>query len=310
MLGIEPDKNCLALIKAVKGNSTDEMRKLLEQGTSADSRKTPNTKTVLMIAARRGCAEALQMLLEFGANPDLTDLILNSAIHYAAAAGITKSVELLIEANCDFSRPNMNHKTPLMIAIMHNRLEVVKLLLYKNPSLRVGFKYSDESELTLACALNDLKIAAYLLRSPTVSPGPMNEPQVAVLRAVTLQRLDVLGMLIAYGADINYTDAYLDPPIFTAVKNKEIRMLNFLIDMGADVNQRNKGGDTPVLYAISTDNAIGVRALLRAGAEIDENLAIKKLDELRIQTLDRYEGIKLAIKRTIIEKKGRTGKSL
>lgn len=106
-----------------------------------------------MIAASRGCVETVKILLKFGANPDLTDLLLNSAIHYAAMSGIKRSVELLIEAGCNFSKPNMNHKTPLMTAIMHNRLEVVKLFLSKDPSLRVGFLYSDESELTLACAL-------------------------------------------------------------------------------------------------------------------------------------------------------------
>lgn len=78
-------------------------------------------------------------------------------------------------------------------------------------------------------------------------------------------RPDVLNLLSGYGADIDYMDMFLDPPIFTAIRAKDPMILQYVLDLGADVNKKCFGGDTPLLFAISHDNETGVRMLIKKG---------------------------------------------
>ncbi|VUZ53440.1 unnamed protein product [Hymenolepis diminuta] len=301
------DEKTLALLKAVKANDVEAVKAQLENGSSPDSRKSPAKKNALMIAASRGYSDVIAVLLNAGAKTSPTEMLMNSALHFACIAGVVRSVELIIETGCELNKPNAFHKTPLMVAIMHNRLEVVKLLLNKDPLLRVGFLYSDDSELTLACQQSDLRIATYLLDNFKPIVGIKNELQIALLRAVVQHRPDVLNLLSGYGADIDYMDMFLDPPIFTAIRAKDPMILQYVLDLGADVNKKCFGGDTPLLFAISHDNETGVRMLIKKGATVDEEAARTRLEELRIETNKRLESMITAVEVVIRDAKKSNG---
>ncbi|KAM3187272.1 hypothetical protein ACTXT7_002645 [Hymenolepis weldensis] len=301
------DEKVLALLKAVKANDVDAVKAQLENGSSPDSRKSPAKKNALMIAASRGYSDVTAVLLEAGAKTSPTEMLMNSALHFACIAGVVRSVELIIEAGCELNKPNAFHKTPLMVAIMHNRLEVVKLLLNKDPLLRVGFLYSDDSELTLACQQSDLRIATYLLDNFKPIVGIKNELQIALLRAVVQHRPDVLNLLSGYGADIDYMDMFLDPPIFTAIRAKDPMILQHVLDLGANVNKKCFGGDTPLLFAISHDNETGVRMLIKKGAHVNAKAARARLEELKIETNKRLESMITAVEVVIRDAKKNNG---
>nr|CDS35011.1 multiple ankyrin repeats single kh domain [Hymenolepis microstoma]CDS35014.1 hypothetical transcript [Hymenolepis microstoma] len=295
------DQKILDFLKAVKSNDIEEVKAQLKLGASPDSRKTPAKKNALMIAASRGYTDMMKVLLDAGASTDPTEMLMNSALHFACISGVVRSVELIIATGCELNRPNAFHKTPLMVAIMHNRLEVVKLLLNVDPLLRIGFLYSDDSELTLACQQADLRIATYLLDNFKPIVGIKNELQIALLRAVVQHRPDVLNLLSGYGADIDYMDMFLDPPIFTAIRSKDTLMLQYILDLGADVNKKCFGGDTPLLFAITNDNETAVRRLIKRGATASEKAARARLRELRIETNKRLDSMAAAIEAVALD---------
>ncbi|VDO06259.1 unnamed protein product [Rodentolepis nana] len=301
MMECKVDSKIMDFIKAVKANNVEEVKAQLQLGTSPNSRKTPAKKTGLMIAATRGYTDVMKVLLDAGASTDPTEMLMNTAFHFACSSGVVRSVELLIEAGSEIARPNAFHKTPLMVAIMHNRLEVVKVLLNIDPQLRVGFLYGDDSELTLACQQSDLRIAKYLLENFKPIVGLKNELQIALLRAVVQHRPDVLNMLVGYGADINYLDMFIDPPIFTAIRSKDTMMLQYLLDLGADVNKKCFGRDSPLLFAIKHDNEPAIKMLIKKGATVNARKARSRLKELRNETYKRLDSMEAAVQAVMVE---------
>ncbi|KAK7470507.1 Target of rapamycin complex 2 subunit avo2 [Stygiomarasmius scandens] len=68
----------------------------------------PNShgKTPLHVSAQKGSEELVRMLLDLGADYDLTDNEGNTPLHYASAWGHIPVVQLLIERGCQYSAPN------------------------------------------------------------------------------------------------------------------------------------------------------------------------------------------------------------
>lgn len=119
-----------------------------------------------MIAAEKGFEEALQMLIDARAFIDLTDRRENMAIHWAATGGNRKCVEILIGNGSLTDVLNSSKYTPLMLAILNRRHDVINYLLQCDPLLIRGLNERNESELTLACSMVRnfsilLKIIAY-----------------------------------------------------------------------------------------------------------------------------------------------------
>ena len=70
------------------------LRPLLEAGVPVDIR-TSNGESLLMLAARNGHADTVQLLLEKGANPELQDADGNTALNLARANGNQNVIKLL-----------------------------------------------------------------------------------------------------------------------------------------------------------------------------------------------------------------------
>ena len=84
--------------------------------------------TPLHLAAARGHADVVKLLIDAGADLNKGDMHNNTPLHLAAARGHADVVKLLIDAGADLSKRNMRNKTPLQKA-KKGHAEVVKLLI-------------------------------------------------------------------------------------------------------------------------------------------------------------------------------------
>lgn len=91
-------------------------------------------------------------------------------------------------------------------------------------------------------------------------------------------KLPILEMLVAKGADVNYTDEYNHPPLYAAAESAGVvgnaESVQFLLDHGADVNIRTKRrmfeGETPLHAAAKWNDPEHIKAmkiLIRNGAD-------------------------------------------
>ncbi len=100
------------LIAAVTANRPDLVELLLQAGADPNGRTSPfmNSSPVLMDAARLADSQPLQLLLRYGANPNLTDGGSETALFHAARFGRRANVEALLAAG---ARPELRNSQGL-----------------------------------------------------------------------------------------------------------------------------------------------------------------------------------------------------
>lgn len=108
----------------------EELGRLLQGGTTPDTR-IGNGKTLLMIAAEEGMADAVRLLLDRRARTDLRTADGATAAMYAAWGGYEPVVAALADAGADLDATNGDGKTALMAAAARGHLGVVQLLLQR-----------------------------------------------------------------------------------------------------------------------------------------------------------------------------------
>lgn len=142
------------LVKALfeKGGSSHyhHAKKMKQLDPSADMQEELSTKIILnsplLLAATKGYMSITWALLADGFSPDDTDLLGNSAVHLAAAAGHDKVLNLLVAAGADINTFNKFRNTPLDIAITkegHDFLAAEKERRAANIAYNREFAYSD-----------------------------------------------------------------------------------------------------------------------------------------------------------------------
>ena len=82
-------------------------------------------------------------------------------------------------------------------------------------------------------------------------------------------RLEIAGLLLDAGAEVDATNRYGVTPLALASVNGSTTMIARLLDAGADPNLPNPEGETPLMTAARTGNAGSIETLLAHGADVD-----------------------------------------
>lgn len=176
--------------------------------------------------------------------------------------------------------------SPLDLALVSERLEVVRLLVEHgvnlnvkhNPAFLRAVRYCKEDIIRYIAAqgakmeaLNKTGSGAY---SQAYYGNKNNIPLIhelgldiklyggAVLRqAVSSHDYKTLTYLLDHGADINYNKAdmvypYQATPLTVAVRIGNSNMVKFLIERGADITLAEKDGDRPYTIAVSNKDTV------------------------------------------------------
>lgn len=114
------------LIVAMRYESLNVARLLMDQPGIDLEAKAPNGNTALMMAAFRKNKTALMEMLKRGAQVNQTGW---TALHYAAAAGSVEITTILLDKHAYIDAESPSGMTPLMIAAREGQEEVVELLL-------------------------------------------------------------------------------------------------------------------------------------------------------------------------------------
>jgi ankyrin repeat protein len=230
--------------------------------------------TALLFAARQGCVETGQALVEGGADMTLTDT--------------------------DF------RFTPLMEAIFNGHLDFARMLIDKGAKINDGSLYvlvdqrntipheGDQqtvaglTQLLLArgadanIAFNNGKVPPRITY-PAIRYGPIPAGSTPLLSAARTQDVALMRMLLDKGADPNKATVDDFTPLMAALsggprrrgrggarsESNLIPALQLLIERGADVNAVNSRGMTAMHYAARIGSDPAVQLLADHGAKLD-----------------------------------------
>lgn len=113
--------------KSLSNHDTATVALFLDGGIQVNL-KNEVDETPLMLAAQNGDVEIVKLLIGKGAKVNAKCKSGSSALQYSAANGHFDTVKVLLENKADVNITNVDHKTPLMVAIENERNECVALL--------------------------------------------------------------------------------------------------------------------------------------------------------------------------------------
>ena len=194
----------IPLIAFAEQGNLDGITRILDAGGDIDI-QDGSGRTAAMAATYAHQVEAVRLLFERGANPNLQDDMLNNPLLYAGAEGFLDILKLANEAGADPGITNRFGGTALIPACERGHVETVLYLLEET---RVDVNH-----------LNKLGWTALLEAIILNDGGP-------------IQR-EVVTILIEHGADVHIADGDGVSPLTHARKSGFTEIAHILIEAGA-----------------------------------------------------------------------------
>ncbi|NXR58888.1 RAI14 protein, partial [Rhadina sibilatrix] len=125
--------------------------------------------SALHLAAKNSHPDCIKRLLQSKCPADSTDNSGKTALHYAAACGCLQAVQLLCEHKCPINIKDLDGNIPLLLAVQNGHTEVCKYLLDHGADINTRDK-NGRTALMMACEASSLNIVeAFLRRGADVS---------------------------------------------------------------------------------------------------------------------------------------------
>ncbi|XP_048147630.1 ankycorbin isoform X4 [Corvus hawaiiensis] len=198
----EWNKNDDRLLQAVENGDPEKVASLLGKKGASATKQDSEGKTAFHLAAMKGHAECLRIMVTHGADvtaqdgaghsalhlaakkshpdcikrllqskcpADITDNSGKTALHYAAACGCLQAVQLLCEHKCPINIKDLDGNIPLLLAVQNGHVEVCKYLLDHGADINTRDK-NGRTALMMACEASNLNmVEAFLRRGADVS---------------------------------------------------------------------------------------------------------------------------------------------
>jgi ankyrin repeat protein len=282
---------------ATTSGEVEIIEMLLDAGVDVNERG-PNGETPLMMAARTGRAAPIELLISRGADLDAMEPQRGTtALMWAAAYSNPEAVEALLDGGADYSLPSANSRRgrrPYLAPTAKARIaSYYRGTGQAGTSVSVDLDGDGVADVTNERAVDPDEFEARLVEEsarfeeegiqsadapvvdldlppPTATAVDDNDDNfqiqfgrdgeeledwgglTALVFAAREGDIESARLLLDAGADVNQTTEYGWTPLLAATQNRYYQLGALLLERGADPNIQNDGGWSP-LY-IATDN--------------------------------------------------------
>ncbi|XP_067668390.1 putative ankyrin repeat protein RF_0381 [Haliotis asinina] len=121
------------------------------------------SRTPVMVAARYGSAQVVELLVTKGADVSLVDGVKDNILHYACRGGDIETVKLVLSLNVvDINSRGQNSQTPVIVAAQGKHRDIVELLVTEGADVSL-VDNSRTNILHWACLAGDLETVKLVL---------------------------------------------------------------------------------------------------------------------------------------------------
>jgi hypothetical protein len=213
------------LVGAVKMGFHELIHSLLTHG--ADPNVHLSTTTALHWAALGEAVVATQLLLEFGADPNLADKSLRLPLDTAVHKNNIELARALLEAGADCNSAGEYGLLPLHLAIHKDSAEMIELLADAGASLDALGGEDEETPLQLASLLGSTEAVRMLLHKGADLDIGTGAP--ALVLAADGGNLEIVKMLVEAGASRDLAALTYD-----ASREGEAALVKVLLESGKE----------------------------------------------------------------------------
>lgn len=256
---------------ACRKGTREIVRMLIEYG--ADVNVTSNEGiTPLQLAVTTGSKEIIKMLVDAGADVNATDNSGKSVLIYGIKAGRTEAVRYLKELGADISCTDNEGRTAIDYANVTGLTQMVENVMDANENKRDSY---GNTPLHQSCCNGHSEVVKLMLQKESTDVNATNDiGETPLYIAVRENNMYITELLIQAGADANKKDNDGLSPLHVAARKGKVHIVGALVKGGADVNCQNKHGETPLICAIKTNdyekgNIDIVEILLECGADVN-----------------------------------------
>jgi ankyrin repeat protein len=157
--------------------------------------------------------------------------------------------------------------TPLMYAAAAGSTEMMQLLIDKGAD--VNAKNAFGSTALIWSAADIRKVRILVAHGADVNTASRSGRTALHVAALSDPSAPTVRLLISKGANIKTVDNSKQTALFAAASGNDTETIRLLIDAGLDVNAADAVGQTPLMNAASNQNLAAVKMLLAQGANVN-----------------------------------------
>jgi ankyrin repeat protein len=320
-INLQNKDNLTALMIASENENLEIVQMLLQHNINVDLQNKDNL-TALMISTNKlkmlsliGDPEfsikrqdkIVEMLIQAGANQQLTDKTGNNALFFAISKNRINMVKMLLNANTNASNTNASNLnaqnndnlTALIAAVEKGCLEIVKLLLQHNVNVDLQ---GDNMNTALIAAVEKecLEIVKLLLQHNVNVDLQGDNMNTALITAVNNYNLEIVKLLLQSNANVDLQNSQGNSALMLAAEYGSMEIVKLLLQKGADLNSRDEFGNSTLIAALADNHFEIIKILIEAGTDI--NLQCNDGTTLLMQACKYKEKYSIQIVELLIQK--------
>ena len=195
-----------------------------------------------------------------------TDSSNTMAMTWAIRHGPITTTEKLLDAGVDIANTDLNFI--LNMAVKHNRVDAIKLLLHRGFDPNMGNRMQ-QTALHHAAVCDNVEIARILLDAGANVDSRDCDEYTPLSCAVAKGSANVLTLLLERGASMDVTMEFPGAPLPLAAKKGHAEVVDLLLERGLPVEYGGlDSNDTPLTWAARFGHKMILERLLDAGANM------------------------------------------
>ncbi|UJR31398.1 hypothetical protein I4U23_018892 [Adineta vaga] len=199
------------------------------------------------------------LIVQYNGDLNIADKNGWTPLHHGVRNNALNAIEFLLDNGADDTRLNLQQDAPIHLAIIHNQLEALKLLISRHPS-QVNLPGERKKTPLHYTALNDNVEAARILTDHharlclrnEVGSYPIHEAALNSSNRV-FHHLCEIAKANGYGTNslLNYCDAENHRPLHSSVIGGNIEAVEICLEKGSKIDDQQDDLSTPVHLAAS-----------------------------------------------------------